>query len=60
LTAQTVLSVENFLDGEDVAQPSTHCSTTNLPISSLSVYGPVKTVDMNTFGFVPPFYFALE
>ena len=60
LTAQTVQSVENFLDGEDVSQPSTHCSTTNLPISSLSVYGPVETVDMSTFGFVPPFYFALE
>jgi hypothetical protein len=58
--AQTVQSVENFLTGEDVSQPSAHCSSQALPISSLSVYGALKTVNMSSFGFVPPFYFALE
>jgi Collagen triple helix repeat (20 copies) len=60
LIAQTVQSVENFLSGEDVSQPSAHCSSSNLPISSLSVYGALKTVNMSSFGLVPPFYFALE
>jgi Collagen triple helix repeat (20 copies) len=60
LTPQAVQSVENFLTGEDVTQPSTHCSTSGLPISTLSVYGALKTVNMSSFGFVPPFYFVLR
>jgi hypothetical protein len=61
LLPETVQSVENFLTGEDITQPSTHCSTANLPPESpLTVYGTLKTVNMSSFGFVPPFYFVLR
>jgi hypothetical protein len=61
LIPQTVQSVENFLTGEDITQPSAHCSTANLPpLSPLTVYGTLKTVNMSSFGFVPPFYFVLR
>jgi hypothetical protein len=61
LIPQNVQSVENFLPGEDITQPSAHCSTQNVPpLSPLAVYGTVKTVNMSSFGFVPPFYFVLR
>jgi hypothetical protein len=61
LSPQTVQSVENFLLGEDITQPSAHCSTQNVPPPSpLAVYGTVKTLNMSSFGFVPPFYFVLR
>ena len=59
LSIQTVTSQETFLDGEDVSQPSTHCGpATDLPIPGY--YGPVRTVDINSLGLVPPFIFQLE
>jgi hypothetical protein len=60
LTAITVQSVENIASGQDITQPSANCSTSDLPTSPLARYGPVKTVNINSLGLVPPFYFALE
>ena len=60
LTQQTVVSQENFLDGEDIAKPSAHCGAVNPPFLAPVWFGPVKTVDINSLGFVPPFSLQLE
>jgi hypothetical protein len=58
-TPQTVASEETFLDGEDVSQPSAHCGApTNLPVPAY--FGPVKTIDLNSLGLVPPFIEQLQ
>jgi hypothetical protein len=60
LTVQTVVSEETFLEGEDVTKPSAHCgSPSNLP-GPPAYFGVVKTVDLNSLGFVPPFSYQLE
>jgi hypothetical protein len=59
LTAQAVVSEEDFLDGEDITKPSVHCgSPTDLPVPAY--FGAVKTVDLNSLGFVPPFSYQLK
>jgi hypothetical protein len=60
LTQPTVVSQETFLEGEDVSKPSTHCGAANPPFNATVWYGPVKTVDLNSLGFVPPFSKQLE
>jgi hypothetical protein len=60
LIVRTIRSVETFLEGEDVTKPSTHCAPpVNTPPPD-DLFGPVKTVDINSLGFVPPFTFRLE
>ena len=59
LTVQTAASQETFLDGENISQPSVHCGpATDLPVPGY--YGPVRTVDINSLGLVPPFTVQLE
>ena len=60
LTQQTVVSQENFLDGEDITKPSTHCGAVNPPFLAPVWFGTVKTIDLNSLGFVPPFSYQLE
>jgi hypothetical protein len=60
LTPEAVVSQEKFLDGEDITRPSTHCGAVNPPFEALVWFGPVKTVDINSLGFVPPFSVQLE
>ena len=58
-TQLTVASEETFLDGEDVSQPSGHCGApTDLPVPAY--FGPVKTIDINSLGLVPPFIEQLQ
>jgi hypothetical protein len=58
-TQLTVASEETFLDGEDVSQPSVHCGApTDLPVPAY--FGPVKTIDLNSLGLVPPFIEQLQ
>jgi hypothetical protein len=60
LTQQTALSEETFLDGEDITKPSAHCGPpTDVP-GPPTYFGVVKTVDLNSLGFVPPFSYQLE
>jgi hypothetical protein len=59
LTHQNVVSQENFLDGEDISKPSTHCGAANPPNATV-LYGTLKTIDLNSLGFVPPFSLQLE
>ena len=60
LTPQNVVSQEKFLDGEDITRPSAHCGAVNPPFEAPVWFGPVKTVDINSLGFVPPFSVQLE
>lgn len=60
LTQQTVLSQENFLDGEDITQPSAHCGAVNPPFLAPVWFGTVKTINLNSLGFVAPFSYQLE
>ena len=60
LTSQTVVSQENFLDGEDVSKPSAHCGAVNPPFVGPVWFGLVKTVDLSSLGFVAPFSYQLE
>ena len=58
-TQLTVASEETFLDGEDVSKPSAHCGApANLPVPAF--FGPVKTIDLNSLGLVPPFIEQLQ
>ena len=60
LTHQTAVSQENFLDGEDISKPAAHCGAVDPTFVANVWFGTVKTVDLNSLGFVPPFSNRLE